>query len=254
MPLQALLRECRNRGEVKVTHDTDAIHDDVLNVNTGGACRGEGLVFIPEGANTPIHEVDSLVFRSLLVNNDVQGSATAGIDGGGSPRRAEPLEPPVTTATTQGVPSLLPSNGELCSQNYSPTDGEGVGEAQEAVVPPGDVARTRTQACDMAVDDVDVDSSGEHAAGAAREGDETRPPEIEAAEATKQMSGAIQDKTAVIFGEVCGKGKGLADERPGAMGSSQPDAATANKEPTPKYDLGDDRDVPQLYQWQYLVR
>ena len=238
--------EYRNRGKVKVTHDTDTIPDDILDGNTDMASRDEGLHFIPEEDSTPIHEVDSLVFQSLLVKNDVQSSASAGVVGGGSPRRAEPLEPLVTTATTQGVPSLLPSNGKLCSENYSPTDGEGVAEAQEAVVPPGDGAETRTRACDMRIGDVDVGSRGGRAGDVTREGDETLPPETGAAEVMKQTSGAIQDKMAVVFAKVCGKGKGLADEGPDAMGSSQPDAATANEEPTQAYGLGDDLGVPQL--------
>ena len=63
-------RECRNRGKVKVTHDTDATHD-VLDVNTDRASQDEELPFIPEGASTSVHEVNSLALRSLLVNNDV---------------------------------------------------------------------------------------------------------------------------------------------------------------------------------------
>ena len=238
--------ERRNRDEVKVTHDTDAIHDDILDENTDMASQDEGLHFIPEGASTPIHEVDLLVFQSLVAKNDVQSFASAGVDGGGSPRRAEPLEPLVTTATTEGVPSLLPSNGELCRENYRPIDGEGMGEAQEAVVPPGGGTETRTRACDMRIGDVDVGSRGGCADDVTREGDETLPPETGAADVMKQMSGAIQDEMAVVFGKICGKGKGLADEEPDAMGSSQPDAATANEEPIQAYGLGDDLGVPQL--------
>ena len=98
----------------------------------------------------------------------------------------------------------------------------------------------------MRIDDVDVGSRGGCADDVTGEGDETPPPETGAAEVMKQMSGAIQDKMAVVFGEICGVGRGLADEGPDAMASSQPDAATANEEPTQTYGLGDDLGVPQL--------
>ena len=98
----------------------------------------------------------------------------------------------------------------------------------------------------MRIGDVDVGSRGGCAEDVTGEGDETLPPETGAAEVMKQTSGAIQDEMAVVFARICGKGKGLADEGPDAVGSSQPDAATANEEPTQAYDLGNDLGVPQL--------
>ena len=110
-----------------------------------------------------------------MADNDVKGSAAADMDRDGSRalRPAKPLEPPATTATTQGMPSLLPSNGELCSQNYSPADGERVRETQGTMAPPGDAAEARTQTCDMGADDAHVDGRCRRAADVARDDDET---------------------------------------------------------------------------------
>ena len=107
---------------------------------------------------------------------------------------------------------------------------------------PDDAAETRTQACDMGVDDVDVDSRGGRAADTAREGGETLPPETEAVEVMKQISRTVHHKMVVVYSEIDRKRKSHAYP----MAPDQPDATTANEEQTQTSGLADDLDVHQL--------
>ena len=155
MPLWVML-EVMERVETKVESElpTTQITIHFLDWGTDKAGQDEGnpaLSFTSDKASTPTYQVGPPIFMDLSTGDDIKGSATSGIDRDGSHRPAEPQKPPATSATTQGVLSLLRSNGELGSQNYSPTNGEGVREAQEAVSPPSDGAAPRTQVCDMEV-------------------------------------------------------------------------------------------------------
>ena len=122
-----------------------------------------------------ISDVDSRTFLGPLVDNHAKGSAAAGMNGDGFLRPAEPLKPPASTATTLGAPSLLPNNGELSSQNYSPSDGGGVREPQGTVAPPGDAAEARAHRPVTWKQMMRTLTAGVglHAAGTTRDGDET---------------------------------------------------------------------------------